>query len=322
MSARAAFPALALLLAASSVFAEQTTTDEVEVPRAPALRVLSWNIQCGTDAGEKANGWPERKGILKELLLREEPDLLCTQEALKNQVDFIQGLFPKYKRIGVGRDDGKDEGEFCAIFYDPRRLKEAESGTFWLSETPGQPSACWNDATRRIVTWARFEDLREGKKFLVYNTHWPQNAAARQKSARLIAKKIHDDDSGAPILLAADLNCAPGAKEWRILAWAGLVNTETATGAPFLHKTFQYGGVPVSTIDAIFVNKGWGVRGHKVIDERVEKKFASDHFGIAALVSLSGPTVRVETTDPKVLGLQSDPLTEKAEPAEEAKTGE
>jgi hypothetical protein len=37
--------------------------------------------------------------------------------------------------LGVGRDDGKDKGEFSAIFMIPK-LKKLQGNTFWLSETP------------------------------------------------------------------------------------------------------------------------------------------------------------------------------------------
>jgi hypothetical protein len=35
-----------------------------------------------------------------------------------------------------GRDDGKDNGEFSAIFYRHDRFKLGDKDTFWLSETP------------------------------------------------------------------------------------------------------------------------------------------------------------------------------------------
>ncbi|MBI3831815.1 MAG: endonuclease/exonuclease/phosphatase family protein [Planctomycetes bacterium] len=287
--------------------------DNTVVEHTPGLRVLTWNIQYGEDQGEKANGWPDRKRILKELLLREKPDLLCVQEALKNQVEFIEKLFPEHKRIGVGRDDGKEAGEFCAIFYDAKRLEATESGTFWLSETPDKPSRCWTDNYNRTCVWARFRDKLENKKCLLFNTHFPMNSAARLKSAKLFTKKIREEKSNDPIALVGDFNCAPGSKEWRFFAWAGLVNSETAAGEAFLRKTFMYSGVPISTLDAIFVGKGWGVRGHKVVEDAVEKHFASDHFGVEALLSLSGPSVRIDNVDPKKLGFQGDPLAEPEE---------
>lgn len=301
---------------------------ESVVGKIPALRVMTWNIQYGEDQGEKANGWPDRKGILREILLREKPDILCVQEALKNQIEFLEKLFPEHKRIGVGRDDGKDAGEFCAIFYDAKRLEATESGTFWLSETPDKPSLCWTDRYNRTCAWGRFRDKLENKKFLLFNAHFPLNSSARLKSAKLFTKKIREEKSSDPIALMGDFNCGPGSKEWRYFAWAGLVNSETAAGEPFLRKTFMYANAPISTLDAIFVGKGWGVRGHKVIEDAVEKHYASDHYGVEALLSLSGPSVRIDNVDPKKLGFMSDPLAEpeekSGEPAKEdvGKTGQ
>src|ERR1051325_6282601 len=84
-----------------------TVAQEEPVPiekPAPALRVITWNIQYGADEGELSNRWPERKKALKVFLAKEDPDILCVQEALKGQVEFIEKLFPKHKRLGVGRE--------------------------------------------------------------------------------------------------------------------------------------------------------------------------------------------------------------------------
>ena len=300
---RRAFLILAVFLCTAACAGEpnppQTDPPPAEVPPAPvqditpqqaqSLRVVTWNILYGADQGDKENTWPKRRVALKELLSPIQPDILCVQEALLDQVHFLEKTFPKHKRLGVGRDDGKEAGEFCAMLYNPERLECVESGTFWLGETTEKPGLHWGEKYNRICTWARFQDKLEQKKFVVYNTHFPLNPIAKQRAAHQMAKKINADFANEPKLLLGDFNCGPGSKEWRVFNWIGLSHAQMAAGEPLITKTFHYEGFPVSALDAIFASRGWRVRSYKVIEDRVDKLLPSDHYGIVAGVALSGP---------------------------------
>src|SRR3712207_169543 len=95
--------------------------------------------------------------------------------------------------MGVGRDDGKEAGEYAAIFYNTQRLKVLANGHFWLSQTPEKPSLGWDAACVRICTWGKFMDKMTGKKFYFFNTHMDHvGTVARQESARLIISRIKE----------------------------------------------------------------------------------------------------------------------------------
>jgi endonuclease/exonuclease/phosphatase family metal-dependent hydrolase len=65
------------------------------------------------------------------------------------------------------------------------------SQTFWLSEQPIAGSKSWDAAITRIVTWAKFKDLKTKKVFFVFNTHFDhRGTVARRESANLLLKKI------------------------------------------------------------------------------------------------------------------------------------
>ena len=82
------------------------------------------------------------------------------------------GLVVEDGEIGVGRNDGIRAGEYAAILYNKERIEPLESGTFWLSDTPGVPgSTSWSNTITRICTWARFSDLQTGKTFFLFNLH-------------------------------------------------------------------------------------------------------------------------------------------------------
>lgn len=99
------------------------------------LKYISFNIR-NSRANDGDNAWDIRKSATKEMIYREQPDIFGLQEAYIEQLQYIDNNFPNYNRVGVGRDDGKDEGEFMAIYYRSSKFKLLESGNFWLFKTP------------------------------------------------------------------------------------------------------------------------------------------------------------------------------------------
>ena len=105
------------------------------------------------------------------MLTDQKPDVFGLQEALEDQVEFIEMNCRDYKWVGVGRDNGKKEGEFMAIFYNKNTVSLLKWGTFWLSETPSKPSMGWDAACFRTATWALMKDKDTGRKFYFVDTH-------------------------------------------------------------------------------------------------------------------------------------------------------
>ena len=68
-------------------------------------------------AVDGANQWGKRTNAVGSLLKKHSPDVLCIQEGLYNQILDLQTMLPYYFYVGVGRDDGKEKGEFSAIFF-------------------------------------------------------------------------------------------------------------------------------------------------------------------------------------------------------------
>ena len=153
---------------------------------------MTYNIRFDNpDDGD--NRWDKRKEFLADQIRSQEPDVLGIQEGLLHQVAFLAESLPDYEYVGVGRDDGKKKGEF----YNSRKLRLTDSGTFWLSETPSKVSVGWDAALPRICTWARFLPAAGGKSLVVFNTHFDHKGAkARYESARLILRKIAEITGG------------------------------------------------------------------------------------------------------------------------------
>ena len=79
--------------------------------QAQSLLVGTYNVRYQNEADtQHGNGWGQRCPVICELLAYESPDIFGTQEAKVGQIhDLLKGL-PEYDYIGIGRDDGHEEG--------------------------------------------------------------------------------------------------------------------------------------------------------------------------------------------------------------------
>lgn len=250
-----------------------------------SLKVMSFNIRLSLDS-DKENSWTNRKKEAIDLLSYYQPDYFGVQEAVPEQMRDIKNGLKNYNYVGVGRDDGKEKGEFSALFYDTRQLEVLRSGTFWLSETPEKPSKGWDAAYNRVCTYALFKDKKSSKKFLAMNVHFDHiGNVARVKSADLILKKMKElNPQNLPVVLSGDFNLTEETEPIKILS-----NSLSDT---FYHSEKQHYGpagtftdfnvnvVPKERIDYIFV-KGFKVKSHRHINDRRENLlYPSDHFPV------------------------------------------
>ncbi|MFN8657026.1 MAG: endonuclease/exonuclease/phosphatase family protein [Candidatus Obscuribacterales bacterium] len=254
------------------------------------LKVLTWNIQVGSDAGVFPNGWTKRKAALRALLPKQEGDVICLQEPTKEQLNFVAPLLPKHSFVGVGRDDGKEKGEFCPIFYDRTKLELVKSGTFWLSDTPDSSKNTWDLMYKRICTWAMLRAKAGGTEFCVFNTHFPLNPLARKKSADLVVKQIESICPSGTRIVVGDFNCEPGSDAWKCFENAGFHNAEALLtkqdSATKLSPTYHVGGKPTVCIDAVFLSRGISAKSHRLINQAVDGIYPSDHFGTLVMIRL------------------------------------
>lgn len=244
------------------------------------LKIISYNIRYDND-WDKENAWQDRKYKIVDLLKKYNPAVFGIQEALENQVVFIDKSFSQFSYIGIGRDGG-NKGEFSPIFYDNSKFKVLENGTFWLSKTPSKASKGWDAALNRICTYGLFENLKTNKKMWVFNTHFDHKGAkARKKSAVLILKKIQQlNTANYPVILMGDLNTKPHEKPLEILKTklsdALEISAKPLNGSIGTFNAFK--NEPITTrIDYIFIQK-LEVLAFTHIDDLIgNSKHISDH---------------------------------------------
>ena len=96
---------------------------------------MTFNIRLDAPS-DSANNWKYRKENVYQMITYYHPDLLGMQEVCHNQMEDLKQGLPQYTALGVGRDDGKEAGEYCPIFFNPNRFTLLKSGNFALSEHP------------------------------------------------------------------------------------------------------------------------------------------------------------------------------------------
>lgn len=258
------------------------------VVQAQTYRVATYNLRFDNPS-DTGNLWAVRGPVATELIRFHDFDIFGTQEALIHQLEAVTGALPQYARTGVGRTDGKEGGEFSAIFYRKDRFRLLKHGDFWLSETPDRPSLGW-DATccNRICSWGQFQDIRGGKKFYVFNAHFDhQGKVARVESARLMLKKIKEIAGSEPVVLTGDFNGDHDSEWYRILEGSDLLkDTFREVKYPYItNSTFNNFGRELggrSVIDHIFVSRHFRTLKWGVLTDSYNGKYPSDHFPVVA----------------------------------------
>ena len=250
------------------------------------LKIATFNLRMDTPS-DGENAWFHRKDIVNDLIRFYGFDLFGTQEGFTHQLNDILRL-SDYRFIGVGRDDGKDAGEHCAIFYRSDRFKVLDQGDFWLSEHPEKPGRGWDGTCcNRICTWGKFEDLKNHKQFYFFNVHYEyEGDVARRESSNLMISRIKSIAGNQPVFLTGDFNAFPTEEPIRILNDSGFLNDsyKITKEAPFGPVCTYHGyDSTIKTeerLDYIWVTDSIQIDKYGVLTNTLYGHTPSDHFPV------------------------------------------
>ena len=256
---------------------------------AQQLLVGSYNIRY-KNANDSVNGnvWTKRCQVICDQVNFMAPDIFGAQEVLYSQLQNMLNALDGYGYIGIGRDDGKQAGEYEAIFYKTDKLKLLDHGDFWLSETPDKPGLGWDAACIRLCTWGKFAiidpendthggffNLRRQKKdhrvIYFFNLHMDHvGVVARREAAKLVVSKVKEIAQGAPVFITGDFNVDQDNEIYSIFTQSGILKdsynaarirfAENGTFNAF--KTEYY---TTSRIDHVFVSPETYVESYGVL---------------------------------------------------------
>lgn len=260
--------------------------------RANEVKIMTYNIRLDHPV-DGVNQWPLRKDKLFQLIVNEAPDVLCIQEGLPHQVKELKKGLVNYVFVGVGRENGKNKGEYSAIFLLKTKFKIVSQNTFWLSPTPTIPgSKGWDAAITRICTYAEVLYGPEKKRFFIFNTHFDHmGEVARQESSKLILAQMASICKGAPILFTGDFNAEPYSKALETLLASNYpkftdnhVDSEAYPNCTF--TGFEVNSGTCKRIDYVLSDMNFIPTSYKIISTNNGKYYPSDHLPVVAVLEL------------------------------------
>ena len=254
----------------------------LQAQESEGLKVMSYNIRLGS-AQDGTNSWALRYTATGKMFEDQKPDVFGVQEALEYQVRYIEEMCG-YESVGVGRENGKKEGEHMSIFWNKKTVSMLKWGTFWLSDTPEKPSKGWDAECFRTATWALMKDKKTGKKFYFVNTHLDHKGTEAQKNGlKLIVDRIAEiNPDGLPMVLTGDFNIEPKNPALKDLD-ARMQSARNIAEKTDDHATYNGWGKSSTMIDYIYVSGFSSCPEYQTVTKRYEdRKFISDHYPIFA----------------------------------------
>lgn len=284
---RISFCLIMALLAIGNLFAEDNEGK---------MNVMSYNIRYD-NSEDGDNQWLYRKDFAANLVRFHEVDVFGAQEVLNNQLNDLLDRLPGFSYVGVGREDGKTEGEYSPIFYRKDRFSLEKSGYFWLAEdinAVGQKG--WDAACERIATWVILRDKQTDKAFFFLNTHLDHmGKVARHEGALLVLEQVKDLSENLPVIVTGDFNASPSDDPIQLLTNESdsrhLTHTRTISSLTYGPEwTFHdFGQIPYDKrewIDYIFVKGDIKVLRHGALTDTMGNLFPSDHCPVLTTLVL------------------------------------
>lgn len=265
-----------------------------ESRKAAQLRVMSYNIRYGT-AADGENHWEKRRELLVETIRNFGPDLLGTQETLGFQRDYLAQQLPGYVAIGVGRDDGRENGEMTALYFRRERFEQLDGGHFWLSETPELPgSKSWDTSLTRMASWVRLRDRHNprSRPIVFFNTHFDHRGEkARVESALLLRRRVAALAGRDRAIITGDFNAGEGSQPYQALFDQSQLLRDTFRlanpsrgGEEGTFSGFRVERVTGPRIDWIGVTRDWRVKAATIDRTARDGRTPSDHFPVNAIL--------------------------------------
>ncbi|MFT4197482.1 MAG: endonuclease/exonuclease/phosphatase family protein [Pseudoxanthomonas sp.] len=278
---------LALLGASAGLHARPAAGD--------GLRVMSFNVRYAA-ADDGINAWEKRRGLTAKTVLLRHPDILGTQELLLRQARYLQAALPGYAWFGKGRNGDEvddNDNEHMGVFYNTKRLKLLEHGDFWYSDTPDVPgSSNFGQSMPRMATWARFRDLRSGRRFYFFDTHFPHRPEAaplRVRCARLLLARIARLAADEPVIVTGDFNSGPDTDAHRLLTATLRDAWESAPRRTGPERTVHaFTGTPTERIDWVLF-RSLEIAGMETVTDHAGALYPSDHFAVVADLAWPSP---------------------------------
>lgn len=263
------------------------------------IRLMTFNILVDkrTDA---PYSWNHRRQQIVSLLKYYNPDIFCIQEALEHQRAYIADFFPEFSCLGIGRNDGKSDGEQVPVFHRKDMFMMKEEGRFWLSKTPYiAGSTGWDAKCPRTVIWKKLQHKTLNHTIIVANTHYDHvGKIANINSSQLIRHELSSIDPNCPVILCGDFNSHEQSPAYKQILSAGFMDASkdgeavcyglNFTYHRFLMNEYMTNLLPLQqdhdrifrAIDHVFFRGEIKILRYGILADNQSGVYPSDHFPV------------------------------------------
>lgn len=251
------------------------------------LSVMSFNTR-GESTNDGTNSWIYRYVSVALMIEDLTPDIIGFQEATLDQLKYFAETFSQYKWVGVGRQDGKKQGDYTSLLYNSKKFSVSKSGSFWLSETPGTASAGWGADHPCNAFWAIVKDKKSGSSFLAVNTHLDvEDNTFRQNAVNVLLEQVAMvNKDNLPVVLLGGFEME-GTDAAMAPLDAAMDNARDVAFDSDNTRTYHNYGKVSRVVDHIYLKGFSSCSEFKVITERYnDKAYMSDHNAIQAKLIL------------------------------------
>ncbi len=242
------------------------------------MKVITFNIRCGDD--DNGHSVIERAPRLKVILDKYDADVIGFQEVTPEWLEIIEKDYSDEYYI-FNQYRSKDYAvEAETVMWKKQKFTFVDKGYFWFSKTPWVESL-GDDALyhcKRICEWAILCDKETDKEFCYFNLHFGFGDDYQVESARLI-KSTADIIGVKNVIITGDFNMQPTSPAYaEMTSHYADVNQLTAK---YEGTTYHnYGKVKNGHIDYCFISESVRAEKYQLIDDLIDGKYPSDHYGI------------------------------------------
>jgi len=263
------------------------------------IRLMTFNILVDKHS-KTTHSWEYRRQQIVSLLKYYNPDIFCIQEALEHQKAYLEEHFPEYACFGIGRNDGKLDGEQVPIFHRKDMFTLKDEGDFWLSETPHiEGSIGWDAKCPRTVVLKQLQHKASNHSFIIANTHYDHvGKMANANSAQVIHDELSSIKPSCATLLCGDFNSSEQSPAYEQILSNGFMDASIAEGSifyglPFTYHRFMMHQYPINilglqkehdrifrAIDHIFYRGGIKILRYGILADNQLGVYPSDHLPV------------------------------------------
>lgn len=250
------------------------------------LKFISFNIRFCDDPD--GNSVAERAPRLAAITDQYDADVIGFQEYTpiwEEQIAKYYGekydMFSKYRSLTF-------DVEASPILWKKEKFDCLKTGYFWLSDTPEVESRGWDEFFHctRMCLYVILKEKSSGKIFTFMNVHFGGGDNGQIKSCDLVhayAQKISD----YPTVLVGDFNMTPESAPYaHMVKLFRDINTETVQDDRMTFHCYVLDYPDGRRIDYCFVNEQVTPVTQELLNQLVDGKFPSDHYGLYNEVEL------------------------------------